>query len=133
MAKRIHVDKWLFAATLVLVFIGLIMVFSASAVMAKERFDSPYTFVLRQLMWAVAGVIAMVIGDEGRLHALQASRRSSSRCSSITSPDAGGGLLTQTARTTRIAGSSSEHSHFSRPRWRSPRSFFFLRGSCIRG
>src|SRR3954462_13920796 len=37
------------------------MVFSASAVMAKERFDSPYTFVLRQLMWAVAGVIAMVI------------------------------------------------------------------------
>src|SRR5437660_2846851 len=37
------------------------MVFSASAVMAKERFDSPYTFVIRQLMWAVAGMIAMVI------------------------------------------------------------------------
>ena len=61
MAKRIHVDKTLFAATLILLFIGLVMVFSASAVMAKERFDSPYTFVIRQLMWAVAGVIAMVI------------------------------------------------------------------------
>ena len=61
MAKRIHVDKTLVAATLILLFIGLIMVFSASAVMAKERFDSPYTFVIRQLMWAVAGVIAMVI------------------------------------------------------------------------
>ena len=51
MAKRIHVDKTLFAATLILLFIGLVMVFSASAVMAKERFDSPYTFVIRQLMW----------------------------------------------------------------------------------
>jgi cell division protein FtsW len=60
-AKRVHVDKTLFAVTLVLLFIGLIMVFSASAVIAKERFDSPYTFVIRQLMWAVAGMIAMVI------------------------------------------------------------------------
>ena len=61
MAKRVHVDKTLFAVTLVLLFIGLVMVFSASAVMATERFDSPYTFVIRQLMWAVAGMIAMVI------------------------------------------------------------------------
>src|SRR5207302_11226453 len=61
MAKRVSVDRWLFTITLLLVFLGLVMVFSASAVMAKERFDSPYTFVLRQLMWAVAGVIAMVI------------------------------------------------------------------------
>jgi len=60
-AKRVHVDKTLFAVTLVLLFIGLIMVFSASAVIAKERFDSPYTFVIRQLMWAVAGMIAMVV------------------------------------------------------------------------
>src|SRR5439155_19327095 len=61
MAKRVSVDRWLFTITLLLVFLGLVMVFSASAVMAKERFDSPYTFVIRQLMWAVAGVIAMVI------------------------------------------------------------------------
>jgi cell division protein FtsW len=37
------------------------MVFSASAVMAKERFGSPYTFVLRQIGWACAGVLAMVV------------------------------------------------------------------------
>ena len=37
------------------------MVFSASAVMAKERFGSAYYFLLRQLGWAVAGLVAMVV------------------------------------------------------------------------
>jgi len=60
MAKRVSVDRWLFTVTMLLVFVGLIMVFSASAVMAKERFGSPYTFVLKQLFWAVAGMVAMV-------------------------------------------------------------------------
>src|SRR5246127_3878921 len=59
MAKRVSVDKTLFTVTLLLVFVGLIMVFSASAVMAKERFGSPYSFVLRQFAWAIAGVLAM--------------------------------------------------------------------------
>src|SRR6202007_2006888 len=60
MAKRVSVDRWLFTVTMLLVFVGLIMVFSASAVMAKERFGSPYTFVLKQFFWAAAGIIAMV-------------------------------------------------------------------------
>ena len=60
MAKRVSVDKWLFTVTLLLVFIGLVMVFSASAVMAKERFGSPYGFLVRQMAWAAAGLIAMV-------------------------------------------------------------------------
>lgn len=62
MAKRVSVDKYVFTATLLLVFIGLIMVFSASAVMAKEKFGSPYTFVLRQFAWALAGLGAMFVG-----------------------------------------------------------------------
>jgi cell division protein FtsW len=61
MAKRISVDRWLFIVTLLLVFVGLVMVFSASAVMAKERYGSGYVFLLRQLGWAAAGLIAMVI------------------------------------------------------------------------
>jgi cell division protein FtsW len=60
MAKRVSVDRWLFGATLLLVLLGLVMVFSASAVMAKDRFGSPYTFVLRQLAWAISGVLAML-------------------------------------------------------------------------
>jgi cell division protein FtsW len=61
MAKRVSVDKTLFIVTLLLVFIGLVMVFSASAVMAKERFGSAYTFLFKQMMWAAAGLIAMLI------------------------------------------------------------------------
>jgi cell division protein FtsW len=61
MAKRVSVDRWLFTATMLLVFVGLVMVFSASAVMARERFGSPYAFLSKQLIWAVAGLLAMVV------------------------------------------------------------------------
>jgi cell division protein FtsW len=61
MAKRVSVDSWLFTVTLLLIFIGLVMVFSASAVMAKERYGSGYFFLLRQLGWAAAGILAMVL------------------------------------------------------------------------
>ena len=61
MAKRVGVDKLLFCVTLVLVVIGLAMVFSASAVMAKERFGSPYSFVIRQAIWAAVGLAAMTL------------------------------------------------------------------------
>ena len=60
MAKRVSVDRWMFTVTCVLVFIGLVMIFSASAVMAKERFGSPYEFLLKQLLWAVAGLAVMI-------------------------------------------------------------------------
>jgi cell division protein FtsW len=40
-AKRVGIDKWLFGSTLLLVVIGVVMVFSASAVMAGDRFGSP--------------------------------------------------------------------------------------------
>jgi cell division protein FtsW len=61
MAKRVGVDKWLFCVTLLLVLFGLAMVFSSSAVMAKERFGSPYTFVLRQAGYAVFGLLSMIV------------------------------------------------------------------------
>jgi cell division protein FtsW len=61
MAKRVSVDRWLFTVTMFLVFVGLVMVFSASAVMARERFGSPYAFLLKQLVWAAAGLVAMVV------------------------------------------------------------------------
>jgi cell division protein FtsW len=61
MAKRVSADRWLFTVTLVLIFIGLVMVFSASAVMAKERYGSGYFFLLRQMGWAAAGLLVMVL------------------------------------------------------------------------
>ncbi len=61
MAKRVGADKWIFFTTLSLVVVGLAMVFSASAVVAQERYHSPYTFVGKQALWALAGVFAMVV------------------------------------------------------------------------
>src|SRR5207248_10137007 len=61
MAKRVSVDRWMFTVTLLLVFVGLVMVFSASAVIAKERYGSGYFFLLRQLGWATAGLAGMVV------------------------------------------------------------------------
>ena len=61
MAKRVGVDKWLFGVVLLLMLFGLVMVFSASAVMAKERFGSPYTFMMKQALWGLLGMVALVV------------------------------------------------------------------------
>lgn len=61
MAKRVGVDKWMFGTVLLLVLFGLVEVFSASAVMAKETLGSPYSFVVRQAVWAFLGLLAMVL------------------------------------------------------------------------
>src|ERR1700688_3142151 len=62
MAKRVSVDRWLFTVTMLLVFVGLVMVFSASAVMARERFGSPYAFLSKQVIWAAAGLVVSFLG-----------------------------------------------------------------------
>ena len=61
MAKRVGVDKWLFGTVLLLVLFGLITVFSASAVMAQSTLGSPYSFVAKQALWALLGMIALAI------------------------------------------------------------------------
>src|SRR5271163_2813070 len=61
MAKRVGVDKWLFGVVLLLVLFGLVTVFSASAVMAQSTLGSPYSYVMRQAVWAVLGLVAMVL------------------------------------------------------------------------
>jgi len=59
MAKRVGVDKWMFGTVLLLVLFGLVMVFSASAVMAQQDLGSPYAYVAKQALWAVLGMIAL--------------------------------------------------------------------------
>lgn len=61
MAKRVGVDKWLFGTVLLLVLFGLITVFSASAVMAQSTLGSPYSFVAKQALWALLGMIALAV------------------------------------------------------------------------
>src|SRR3984957_122806 len=61
MAQRVGVDKWMYVPRLLLVVAGLVMVFSASAVVAQERYNSPYGFVIRQALWALAGIFTMIV------------------------------------------------------------------------
>jgi cell division protein FtsW len=58
-ARKLKSDRVLFVATLVLVCTSVIMVYSASAVLALERFQQPYLFVIRQAMWTVLGLAAL--------------------------------------------------------------------------
>ena len=51
----------MFFTTLVLVVVGLAMVFSASAVVAQERYHSEFADLGRQAGWALAGVVAMLV------------------------------------------------------------------------
>ena len=61
MAKRVGVDKWLFGTVLLLALFGLVEVFSASAVLAKETLGSPYSFVAKQGFWVLLGMVALVV------------------------------------------------------------------------
>jgi cell division protein FtsW len=61
MARRLESDRILFGTIVVLVLFGIIMVFSASAVIAADQFHSGYYFVLRQTLWAVLGFGVMLV------------------------------------------------------------------------
>ena len=61
MPRRFQIDSILFAATLALCLIGSVMVFSASAVVAREQQGSPYTFLLRHLLWLGVGLAALLL------------------------------------------------------------------------
>jgi cell division protein FtsW len=61
LAKRVGVDKWLFGVVLLLVLFGLVMVFSASAVIAQQESGSPYKYVAKQTMYCLLGLGAMIV------------------------------------------------------------------------
>ncbi len=56
MARTLKSDKWLFTATLLLVCTSVVMVYSASAVVAMERHADPYYFLAKQGTWALLGL-----------------------------------------------------------------------------
>ena len=56
MARKLKSDKLLFTATLLLVCTSVVMVYSASAVIATERFQAPYLFLFKQGAWVLIGL-----------------------------------------------------------------------------
>jgi cell division protein FtsW len=60
-ARKLKSDKVLFIAAILLVCVSVVMVYSASAVLALELFDEPYRFLMRQALWATMGLAVLAI------------------------------------------------------------------------
>ncbi len=60
MARKLHPDKWLFAATVGLALFGVVMVYSASAVMAQRENGSQFYYVIKQGIWTGIGLVVML-------------------------------------------------------------------------
>jgi cell division protein FtsW len=60
MAQRLKTDWILFGAVLALVALGVVMVYSASSVMAQIKFKSIWYFVMRQAVWLGPALAAMM-------------------------------------------------------------------------
>ena len=56
MARKLKFDRVLFTATFLLVCMSVVMVYSASAVVALGRFQAPGLFLTKQLLWSVLGL-----------------------------------------------------------------------------
>jgi cell division protein FtsW len=54
-------DIFLLSVVLFLVFTGVVMVFSASAIVSHEKFDTSYLFLIKQLIWTVMGASLMFV------------------------------------------------------------------------
>ena len=61
MPRRLQYDRQLFGVTLALCLIGAVMVFSASAVMSRDTYGSPYIFLIRQVIFLGLGIAGMFI------------------------------------------------------------------------
>ena len=72
MGKRtVAMDVPLLAVVLILVCFGIVMVYSASAVLSEEKFSNSYYFLIKQLIWALAGVVLMMIFSQIEYNYLQ--------------------------------------------------------------
>jgi cell division protein FtsW len=58
--KRLREDRLILLSTLTLLCFGLVMVYSASSVMAMKRYGDAAYFLKRQLVWAAGGLIVML-------------------------------------------------------------------------
>ena len=59
MPRSLQHDRQLVGVTLALCLVGAVMVFSASAMTARESHGNAYYFLLRQLLWVALGIAGM--------------------------------------------------------------------------
>jgi cell division protein FtsW len=61
MPQKLQIDKWLFSATVGLALFGVVMVYSASAVIALQENHSQFHYVIKQGIWTSLGFVAMFL------------------------------------------------------------------------
>ena len=59
MPQKLQIDKWLFSATVGLALFGVVMVYSASAVIAVQENHSQFHYVIKQGIWTMIGFAVM--------------------------------------------------------------------------
>jgi cell division protein FtsW len=59
MPKKRHPDRWLFAATVGLALFGVVMVYSASAMLAQSENHSQFYYLTKQAVWTGIGLLVM--------------------------------------------------------------------------
>jgi cell division protein FtsW len=62
-SRKLTYDTWLFGAAMLIVVIGLVMIYSASAIIAVQKFGAtnPYIFLTRQCFFVIAGGAVMLL------------------------------------------------------------------------
>jgi cell division protein FtsW len=60
-ARKLKSDKVLFITTLLLVCSSVVLVYSASAVLADQLFKQPYLFLTKQALWSVLGLAVLAV------------------------------------------------------------------------
>ncbi|MEP6818577.1 MAG: putative lipid II flippase FtsW [bacterium] len=61
MPRKLSPDKWLFAATIGLVLFGVVMVYSASAMLAQSEHHGSFYYLTKQAIWTAIGLVAMLV------------------------------------------------------------------------
>jgi len=61
MAQKLQADRWLFVATAGLALFGVVMVYSASAVIAVQEGHNQFYYVIKQSVWTLTGFIVMLM------------------------------------------------------------------------
>ncbi|NLM10196.1 MAG: putative lipid II flippase FtsW [Clostridiaceae bacterium] len=59
--RRRDFDFWIFVTVLLLLALGVSMVYSASSYYASRKFGNKEYYLIRQLIWAAIGIVAMLI------------------------------------------------------------------------
>ncbi|MEO8434739.1 MAG: putative lipid II flippase FtsW [Pyrinomonadaceae bacterium] len=64
MARKLQADKWLFASVTGLALFGIVMVYSASAVVAQGENHGQFHYVIKQAMWTLIGFGVMLLATQ---------------------------------------------------------------------